>query len=126
MWKLILCAGMGGFLGTALRFLVGRYVHWVAPAALFPWATLIVNVLGALLIGILYGLAERHALLTPALSALLITGFCGGLTTFSSFADDLYQLFTGSHYLPFVLYLSLTFTLGLVMVFVGRGLVVGH
>ena len=88
----MLIAGLGGFLGTCLRYLVGRYIHHIAPAANFPWGTFAVNVVGSLLIGLLYGLAERHRLLSPALSALLITGFCGGLTTFSSFSDDLYRL----------------------------------
>uniref|UniRef100_UPI004055E2DA fluoride efflux transporter CrcB n=1 Tax=Alistipes sp. TaxID=1872444 RepID=UPI004055E2DA len=126
MWKLMLWAGAGGFVGTCLRFLVGRYVQWIAPTTHFPWGTFIVNVVGSLLIGILYGLVERYNLLSPHLSALLITGLCGGLTTFSSFADDLYKLLLAHHWGVFVLYLSLSFTLGLVMVFLGRELVEGH
>ena len=126
MWKLIFLAGAGGFLGSCLRFLVGRYIHWIAPAAQFPWGTFLVNIVGSLLIGLLYGLAERHALTSPAMSALLITGFCGGLTTFSSLSDDLYLLLTNNQGLLFVLYLSLTFALGLLMVFLGREIVAMH
>ncbi len=116
----MLFAGVGGFLGTCLRFLVGRYTHHIAPEALFPWGTFAVNILGSLLIGLFYGLAERHHLLTPASSALLITGLCGGLTTFSSFADDVYLLLADRHWLCFVCYATLSFGLGLLMVFLGR------
>ncbi len=89
MLKLMLVAGAGGFFGTCLRYLSGKLFHWLAPASAFPWSTLTVNVVGSLLIGIFYGLADRHNMLTPAMNVFLITGFCGGLTTFSSFADDL-------------------------------------
>jgi len=119
----MLIAGLGGFLGTCLRYLVGRYINHIAPAANFPWGTFAVNVVGSLLIGLLYGLAERHRLLSPALSALLITGFCGGLTTFSSFSDDLYRLLSDEHWGLFTLYLSLSFALGLTMVMIGREIV---
>ncbi len=87
MLKLMLVAGAGGFFGTCLRYLSGKLFHWLAPASAFPWSTLTVNVVGSLLIGIFYGLADRHNMLTPAMNVFLITGFCGGLTTFSSFAD---------------------------------------
>lgn len=121
--KLMLIAGIGGFLGTCLRYLVGRYVHYIAPAATFPWGTFAVNVMGSLLIGVLYGLAERHQLLSPAASALLITGFCGGLTTFSSFADDLYRLLSDHHWPALILYLTLSFALSLTMVLLGREII---
>ncbi len=121
--KLMLIAGFGGFLGTCLRYLVGRYMHHVAPAATFPWGTFAVNIMGSLLIGLLYGLAERHRLLSPALSAWLITGFCGGLTTFSSLSDDLYRLLSEQHWGLFILYLSLSFALGLTMVMIGREII---
>ena len=125
MIRLMLIAGVGGFLGTCLRFLAGRYMHHIAPAAAFPWGTFAVNVAGSLLIGILYGLADKHHLLSPATSALLITGFCGGLTTFSSFADDLWVLLAERHQVLFVIYLVMSFALGLTMVMLGRAVVKG-
>jgi len=122
MFKLLLAAGAGGFLGTILRFLCGKLLRFAAPAA-FPWSTFAVNVVGCLLIGIFYGMAERHNLLSPAVNVFLITGFCGGLTTFSSFADDLWLQLDGHAYLHFALYLLSSIALGLLAVWLGRSLV---
>lgn len=121
----MLWAGAGGFVGTCLRFLVGRYMHHIAPAAIFPWGTLTVNLLGSLLIGFLYGLLERSQLLTPTASALLITGLCGGFTTFSSFTDDGLRLLEGNHYILFIFYLTLSLCLGFLMVYWGREIIRG-
>lgn len=118
----MLCAGVGGFVGSCLRFLTGRFFHFSVPNSLFPWSTLIVNLVGCFLIGLLYGLAERHHLLSPAMSALLITGFCGGFTTFSSFADDGYRLIAAEQIGLFGLYTLVSLFFGLVMVFFGRQL----
>lgn len=125
MFKLMLIAGAGGFFGTCLRYLSGKVFHWIAPASTFPWSTLTVNVVGSLLIGIFYGMAEKHNLLSPAMNVFLITGFCGGLTTFSSFADDLFLQLQGREFLQFTLYLTASLALGLLMVYIGRMLVRG-
>lgn len=125
MFKLMLIAGAGGFFGTCLRYLSGKFFHWAAPAASFPWSTLTVNVVGSLLIGIFYGMAEKHNLLSPAMNVFLITGFCGGLTTFSSFADDMFLQLQGREFLHFTLYLIGSLALGLLMVYLGRSLVRG-
>lgn len=87
----MLLAGVGGFLGTCCRFLVGKgcEVFWHSQ---FPLATFIVNVAGCFLIGLIYGLVERGGMLGPRETALLATGFCGGFTTFSTFANDAYAL----------------------------------
>lgn len=122
MFKLLLIAGAGGFIGTCLRYLTGKLLHTATPAA-FPWGTFAVNVAGCLLIGIFYGLAERHHPISPALNVFLITGLCGGLTTFSSFADDLWLQLDGRHFLLFALYLLSSIALGLLMVWFGRSLV---
>lgn len=122
MIKAMLIAGLGGFIGTCLRYLVGKFAH-VLFAAPFPYGTFIVNVVGSLIIGILFGLAEKTNLISTHMNVFLITGFCGGFTTFSSFADDMYLLMQNKHWGYFALYLGLSIVLGLVMVFIGRGLV---
>lgn len=124
MFKAMLIAGCGGFLGTCLRFLTGRLCHALSASA-FPWGTFAVNLAGSFLIGLFFGLAEKHDLISPSMNLFLITGFCGGLTTFSSFADDLYLLLGARHWLWFGLYAGLTFTLGLLLVWTGRTLVRG-
>ncbi|MGE0639784.1 MAG: fluoride efflux transporter CrcB [Thermoanaerobaculia bacterium] len=82
----LLLAGLGGFVGSAGRYLVGGWVHRLVPASLFPWGTLTVNVLGCLLIGLLAGLAELRQLFGADVRTFLLIGLLGGFTTFSSFA----------------------------------------
>lgn len=117
--KWMAAAGIGGFAGSALRFLCGRLFQGIASAALLPWSTLTVNLVGAFLIGIFYGMGERH-LLSPTMSALLITGLCGGLTTFSSLAHELLIQLEGRHFGALALYLALTLLLGVALVALGR------
>ena len=125
MIKMMLLAGTGGFLGTCLRFLTGRLCTALG-ATLFPWATLVVNVVGSFVIGVLFGAAERTSLITTAMNALLITGFCGGFTTFSSFSHDMLGLIEQRQYHYFALYTLLSLVLGLVMVWAGREVVLRH
>lgn len=119
MLKAMLIAGLGGFLGTCLRFLTGRLC-----AALFtgtyPVATLAVNLLGCFLIGLLAGLSEKAGQLTPGATLLLITGFCGGFTTFSTFSADILALGSGGRLLPAVAYMLLTLCGGLLLTLLGR------
>ncbi len=82
MIKLMFIAGVGGFAGTCVRFLVARLMCGIAPTAVFPWGTFLVNVVGCFLIGIILGAGERLHVLSSTESALFVTGFCGGFTTF--------------------------------------------
>lgn len=118
----MIIAGLGGFLGTCLRFLTGKLCHAVT-ASVFPWGTFAVNVVGSLVIGVFFGLAERSHVISPSMNVFLITGFCGGFTTFSSFADDMYLLLQQKHWAAFGLYVGLSFVLGLAMVWLGRSMV---
>lgn len=122
MFKMMLIAGLGGFFGTCGRYLVGRLAHYLF-AASFPYGTFIVNVVGCFLIGIFYGLAEKAHLLSPGMNVLLITGFCGGFTTFSSFSDDMLLQLQNRQWGYFVLYLGGSIVLGLLMVWLGRSLI---
>lgn len=79
----LLWIALGGALGAMSRALVG---HWVQ--AEFPWATLIVNVLGSLLIGFVLGLMGGPTHLPQSVRLLVATGFCGAFTTFSTFSYD--------------------------------------
>lgn len=122
MFKAMLIAGLGGFIGTCGRYLVGKLAHHLF-ASPFPYGTFAVNVIGSLIIGILFGLAEKTHLISTNMNVFLITGFCGGFTTFSSFADDMYLLMQNRHWGYFSLYLGLSIVLGIVMVLIGRSLV---
>ena len=76
---------LGGSLGAASRYIIGLLTA-KAWGTQFPWGTLIVNLTGCFFIGLIFALAERVRLLTPDMRLLLITGFLGALTTFSSFS----------------------------------------
>ena len=84
----VLWVGLGGFVGSAGRFLLSSFVQRLFPAAAFPYGTLVVNVLGCLLIGLLSGVAETRGVLGPQLRLFLLIGVLGGFTTFSTFAYE--------------------------------------
>ncbi len=122
MIKMMLLDGCGGFVGTALRFLTGKICSYIKLGD-FPLGTFVVNIVGSLLIGILFGLAEQKGALSPSASAVLITGFCGGFTTFSTFADDMFLLLQKGHFGMFVGYMVLSLVVGVLLVWTGRALV---
>jgi CrcB protein len=82
----VLLVALGAAVGAPLRYLTDRAVQARYGSA-FPWGTLTVNVAGSLLLGFLIGLPVG-----PALAALLGTGFCGALTTYSTFSYETLRL----------------------------------
>ncbi len=89
----------------------------------FPWGTFAVNIIGSFVIGIFFGMAEKAHLISANMNVFLITGFCGGFTTFSSFADDMFLLMQNKHWGYFSTYLILSIVLGIALVWLGRSLV---
>jgi len=83
---------MGGFLGSALRFMVSGWVQRAVPFSTFPYGTMVVNVVGCLCIGFLGGLVEFRQLFDPGQRLFLIIGVLGGFTTFSTFAFETLEL----------------------------------
>lgn len=119
MVKSILIVGFGGFIGTVARFLISRYFQ-LNYSTVFPWSTLTVNIIGSLLIGIIYGLSEKGDFLSPDIRLFLAVGICGGFTTFSTFSNDAFLLIRQDEWFRFALYASLSFFLGLMAVYAGR------
>ena len=118
----IIFVGLGGGIGSMLRYLtnvlVTKHFHLS-----FPLATFIVNMLGCLIIGILFGLFERHVLSNTDLRHLFITGFCGGFTTFSTFALENVNLFQmGNSWLAFM-YIAGSVVVSLLFVWLGMRIV---
>ena len=84
----VLLVGLGGFVGSVLRYWLSGLAQDAAPRSTFPFGTLVVNVLGCIAIGVLAELAEARGFLTPERRALLMVGLLGGFTTFSAFANE--------------------------------------
>jgi fluoride exporter len=115
-------AGLGGAVGSIGRYLCQRWVNDYYQHS-FPLATFLVNITGCLLIGILFALGERGNILSQSTRLLLITGFCGGFTTFSAFAfENMNLLRTGDH-LYFLLYAFGSLVLGIAAVYAGNLLI---
>ena len=119
MFRLILIIGAGGFFGTVSRFLASRYVQSHILSA-FPYGTFIVNVLGCFLIGLFFGLSEKGDIMNSDWRMFLTVGFCGGFTTFSTFANENLALIRDGNFLFFALYTSLSVFLGLMATYFGN------
>ena len=115
----VCCVFLGGGLGSVCRYAVGR-LFVLRCAVGFPWGTLAVNVVGCLLIGFLsVFLLRRDA---DSARLFLVTGFCGGFTTFSTFSNELCQLFRESACSMALLYALASLLGGIVMCFAGAWL----
>ncbi|HKK58044.1 MAG TPA: fluoride efflux transporter CrcB [Salinivirga sp.] len=118
MFIKIIIIGFGGFLGTISRFLLQKVIQEQATSS-FPWGTLIVNILGSFIIGVVFALSVRHNYLSPVWRNFLAIGFCGGFTTFSSFSLDNYQLLAHNQILFTILYTATSVISGLLFLYSG-------
>jgi CrcB protein len=109
--------GIAGALGAVARYVIGRAVAERAGSQ-FPLGTLLINLSGALLIGLLVGLAG-HKALSPAWQTILATGFAGGYTTFSTMSWEGVQLARGGSTRGSALYFGSNLVLGLAAVAIG-------
>ena len=87
MIRTLFLIGTGGFIGSVFRYLSSIYVNKLFDSS-FPYGTLTVNIVGSLLIGLIFGFSDRFNWLTPEWRFFLATGFCGGFTTFSTFSYE--------------------------------------
>jgi len=118
MLKYALIPGLGGFIGSALRYSMQRLSTLIFSIS-FPFGTFIVNLIGALLIGILFAISEQTTILGPQWRIFALTGLLGGFTTFSSFTLDTMNLLRESQYLYAFTYVSLTVFLGIAITIIG-------
>jgi len=121
MLKTLLVIGSGSFLGGIARYLTAKVVQ-NSFASAFPYGTMVVNLLGCLLIGIIFGMSEKTNLINDEWRLFLTVGFCGGFTTFSTFANENVALLRDGNFYYFALYTGSSVFLGLVAVFLGNAL----
>lgn len=108
--------GMGGFIGSVLRYLVSLIPLKTTHG--FPLLTLSINILGAFLIGFISTIALKKSM-NPYLVLLLKTGLCGGFTTFSTFALESITLHKNGNTTLAMIYIVLSLVLGLSAVILG-------
>lgn len=103
-----LCVFLGGGAGSVLRYVAGLAI----PASAFPWATLIVNTSGGILIGLFSAWSARFGW-PDALRLSLTVGLCGGFTTFSTFSKESFALAQSGRWAAFSAYLVGSVVLGI-------------
>lgn len=118
MIRTILIIGLGGAIGSILRYLTSLLVarFW---ENYFPLATFITNFIGCFLIGLFIGILEKQQLANSDLKWLLITGFCGGYTTFSAFGYENFNLLQSQNFIMAFAYIALSVIMGLLAVWFG-------
>ncbi|MFD1095176.1 fluoride efflux transporter CrcB [Salegentibacter chungangensis] len=117
MIKNALLVFIGGGFGSVLRFLISKALN--KQAFPIPYGTLTVNILGSLILGFILGMALKNDSLNNASNFLLSVGFCGGFTTFSTFAFENQALFRSGDYVHFAIYAFGSLILGLLAVTLG-------
>ena len=115
--KSFLLVFLGGGLGSGLRYLVAIAMN--QNSKVLPFGTFTVNMLGCLLIGLILGYAQKENTLTSNQTLLLATGFCGGFTTFSAFANENLELIKNGEIFNFTIYITLSVLVGVIAVFSG-------
>ena len=108
---------LGGGFGSVLRYVIGKLLNNTENG--IPSGTFVANILGSLLIGIVLGLAAKHDSLSQNQTLLLATGFCGGFTTFSTFAYENHMFLKSGDFTSFAIYTIASFVVGFLAVFFG-------
>ena len=120
--RMILLIGLAGAMGAVTRYLLSSFVTGLFGAA-FPWGTFLVNAVGCFLFGVAVGLADHFELVSDTARLILLTGFMGAFTTFSTFIFDIHILFAESRWMPGLFNMTGQIMIGLIRLRVGQKLV---
>ncbi|MGV6831996.1 MAG: fluoride efflux transporter CrcB [bacterium] len=115
--KAVLFVFLGGGIGSVARFLLGKALN--SSQTGIPYGTFLANIIGSLIIGLILGYAARNETFTQHQVLLLATGFCGGFTTFSTFAYENHIFLKNGDFFNFALYTIGSFIVGFLAVFLG-------
>lgn len=116
-WLLV---GVGGFIGSILRYLISGYVQQFTKSFEFPYGTLAVNLIGCLVIGFLSQLADARGAFSTESRTLVFVGILGGFTTFSTFGNETMNLLRDGEAMPAFANVGAHIVLGLGAVWLGR------
>ena len=116
----ILLVGVGGFIGSVLRYLVGGYVQQTLKTSNFPYGTLAVNLIGCFVIGLLAQYGESRGAFSNESRAFIFIGILGGFTTFSSFGNETINLVRDSFVMNAISNVGANVIPGLLAVWLGR------
>lgn len=117
MLKELLYVGAGGAIGSILRYLVSLVVKYSGTG--FPWATFSVNIMGCLVIGLLFGVTSRNPSFSSNINLLLAVGLCGGFTTFSTFSKECLQMLQAGNHWMCAIYIVGSVVLGVAVAAIG-------
>jgi len=117
MIQKILAVALGGSIGAVLRYLI-FLIYYRTHNQAFPWATLVINLIGSFLIGLLWGMFDRFYV-SPGIRLFLFVGILGSFTTFSTCAFDVFNLGRDGSIKYMILYISATNILGIALAFGG-------
>jgi CrcB protein len=118
----LLWVGLGGALGSMLRYGVGGAVGRLKVGWTFPLETLLINVSGCLVIGLLAGLGESRGVFSATTRAFLFIGILGGFTTFSTFGYETFQLLRDGQWPAAMMSTGLQVVLGIACVWLGHAI----
>jgi CrcB protein len=113
--------GLAGLIGTLLRYWLSGFVERQSGET-FPWGTLVVNIVGCLLAGVVFHLTEERSFFDPTVRTVILIGLLGGFTTFSSYGLETLTLLRDGAFGLATLNLVVSNVLGLFMVWAGYGL----
>lgn len=115
--KQALIVFIGGGFGSVARYLLSKWLNNLETA--IPYGTLLSNVLGSLLMGVVLGYLSKNSNISETHTLLLATGFCGGFTTFSTFAYENHLFLKNGDYLSFLPYTLGSLILSFIAIFLG-------